>query len=413
MSMEKRKMRQRRKKNRKIRGCLGGTIILLLTVCLLFGAVRLAPSVFEKYFPVQEVSSFIPPRGEEKEPAEMSGAEGGFYFGKLSSEEQGIYGALLRGVQEEAEAVDIPAVDGERAAQIYEYLLYDKPELFWCDGTSRMTVYEDHIEFRPGYSCTGEVKQEKESQIEEAAQLCLREAGARQTDYEKVRYIFEYLVDTVDYQADAPDNQNIYSALVNQRSVCAGYSRAAQYLLERLGMECIYVIGAIEDQGSHAWNIVNCGGLYYHVDVTFGDPVFLAEEGETALPQNAVNYDYLCCTDAEITGTHRMAEGMGYPACTSDDLNYYRLGGMYYETFDSEEMLKKMNESFYAGDEAFTCKFSDEGLYQEAYDTVINELLPLAAQNFGDYYGMDSVKYSYVAEEKLRKITVFWDYGQQ
>ena len=101
------------------------------------------------------------------------------------------------------------------------------------------------------------------------------------SEYDKIKYIFEYLVNTVDYNMEAPDNQNIYSALAGKASVCAGHSRAAQYLLQQTGIECIYVTGTIPGQGAHAWNIVKCGGQYYQMDVTFGDPVFLeTESGE-------------------------------------------------------------------------------------------------------------------------------------
>ena len=83
---------------------------------------------------------------------------------------------------------------------------------------------------------------------------------------------------------------------------------------------------------------------------------------------------------------------------------------MYYEAFDKEEMLEKMNESFYTGQSFFACKFADSELYLQAHDTIIEELIPSAAANLADYYGMSSVQYTYVEDEKLNKITVFWNY---
>ncbi len=40
-----------------------------------------------------------------------------------------------------------------------------------------------------------------------------------QMNTKKIKYIYTYLIDNVDYDLDAPDNQNIYSALVGKRSV--------------------------------------------------------------------------------------------------------------------------------------------------------------------------------------------------
>ena len=77
-----------------------------------------------------------------------------------------------------------------------------------------------------------------------------------------------------------PDDQNIYSVFVNQRSVCAGYSKATQYLSGEAG-RLLYLCDRRKQEGnqSHAWNLVLCEGDYYYVDTTWGDPVFQSEEG--------------------------------------------------------------------------------------------------------------------------------------
>ena len=86
--------------------------------------------------------------------------------------------------------------------------------------------------------------------------------------------MYDPVVDEVDYDESAPDNQNIYSIFVNRQSVCAGYSKATQYLLEQLGVFRTYVTGKTTEGGNHAWNLVKCNGDYYYVDTTWGDPVF-------------------------------------------------------------------------------------------------------------------------------------------
>ena len=337
---------------------------------------------------------------------------GDFYYQQLSEAEQTVYREILQGVTGMEETIRIHAGKQDDAGRIYEYLLYDRPELFWCDGTSRMTIYEDYTEMSPGYTCTASEKDARQAQIDVAVQECMAGIGADASDYEKIRYVYEYIVNTVDYDENAPDNQNIYSALVGKRSVCAGYSRAAQHLLEGMGIQCIYVIGNITGQGAHAWNIVQCGGKYYQMDTTFGDPVFLEEESGESIPGSSVNYDYLCCTDAEMMIDHEQDDFVEYPACGSDDLNYYKLNGMYYEVFDSAELLGKMNESIYSGADTFVCKFADTGLYDAAQSVIINELLPQAAQNLAAYYGLGSVRYTYAEDREHSKLTVFWNYEE-
>ena len=337
--------------------------------------------------------------------------EGDFYFQQLAEDEQTVYREILQGVTDMEPCIRLHAGRDTDTAKVYEYLLYDRPELFWCDGSSRMTVYEDHTELYPGYTCTVSGKDSRQAQIDAAAEQCLSGIGEDSAEYEKIRCVYEYLVETVDYNADAPDNQNIYSALVGRESVCAGYSRAAQFLLGKAGISCIYVTGRVEGQGAHAWNIVRCGGKYYQMDVTFADPVFLTTEEGMEQPAGSINYDYLCCTDEELFITHVQDSFVPYPSCTSDDLNYYKLNGMYYEGYDAQEILNAMNSSIYAGEASFTCKFPDTEVYSEARDGVIEDLLPKAAGNLASRYGLEKVRYTYVEDEKHSRITVFWDYG--
>lgn len=391
---------------------------LLLFICIIAvsaGAVtaagwslpRLVRSVGET------VNTVAQPQAEFPElTVDVEEVDGSFYYQQLNEKEQQIYREILQAVQAMEEETYIHAGRDDDVAKVYECLLYDRPELFWCDGSSQMTVYEEYTELYPGYTCTESEKEQRQQQIEQAERECLSGADAGMSEYEKIKYIYEYLVQTIDYDESAPDNQNIYSSLVGKRSVCAGYSRAAQYLLEQMGIECIYVTGTIRGQGSHAWNIVKCNDTYYQMDVTFGDPVFLEAESGESIPHTSINYDYLCCTDEVLFTDHIQNDFVPYPPCDADDLDYYRLNGMYYDNFDPDLLLRDMNQSIYNGEESFVCKFSDENVYSQARDEIIDNLIPRAAKNLADTYGLSRVRYTYVDDGTHRRISVFWDYGE-
>ena len=338
--------------------------------------------------------------------------EGDFYYQQLTEEEQMVYRELLQGVQDMEECILLHAGREDHPEKVYEYLLYDRAELFWCDGSSKMTVYDSYTEFYPGYSCTEEIRSHRQAEIDAAARECLSGVDAGASEYDRIKYVFEYIVNTVDYDENAPDNQNIYSALVGKRSVCAGYSRAAQYLLGRLGVRAIYVVGTVEGQGAHAWNIVSCGGEYYQMDVTFGDPVFYSAESGERLPENVINYDYLCCTDAELSVDQVQNGEVMYPACSQDDLNYYRLEGTYYDAYDPQLLLNAMNESIYAGEPVFVCKFRDHAVYSEAKEGMVNDLFPKAARTVAAVYGLQNVRYTYIESGEHCRITVIWETEQ-
>lgn len=361
---------------------------------------------------VKESVNFVPQ--QEAEFPEMNitaeEVEGGFYYQQIESEEQKVYRELLQGINAMEEKILLHAGKDDHPEKVYEYLLYDRPELFWCDGSSRMTVYEEYTEFYPGYSCSMGEKERRQQEIERAVSACLSEIDPGYSDYERIKYVYEYIVKTVEYDDEAPDNQNIYSALVGKRSVCAGYSRATQYLLEKLEIEAVYVVGNVEGQGAHAWNIVNCGGKYYQMDVTFGDPVFLSAESGEVLPDNIINYDYLCCTDEEILVDHVQSSEVVYPVCDSDELNYYKMNGIFYDSVDGQILLSAMNDSIYAGKEVFECRFSDMSAYSQAREIMVNELFPKAAENLASVYGLERVQYTYAEDKKHCKIMVFWNY---
>ena len=96
-------------------------------------------------------------------------------------------------------------------------------------------------------------------------------------------------------------NQSAYSALVNGKTVCAGYARAFQYLLGQLGIPCYYCTGFAGE--NHAWNIVALEDGYYNVDTTWDD----TGDG---------TYDYFNKTDDDYAGDHIRRELSVYlPPC--------------------------------------------------------------------------------------------------
>jgi transglutaminase-like putative cysteine protease len=90
-----------------------------------------------------------------------------------------------------------------------------------------------------------------------------------------------------------PDNDGAstaYSALVNGRAVCDGYAGAFTLLSQQFGLEAREISGKSDPgDASHAWNMVKAGGVWYHVDTTWNDPV-------PDRPEQA-GHDYLLLSD--------------------------------------------------------------------------------------------------------------------
>ena len=69
-----------------------------------------------------------------------------------------------------------------------------------------------------------------------------------------------------------------------------------------------------------------------------------------------------------------------------------------------------MNEYIWAGENPTVMKFADHEVYVEAHDDIFQNLIKTAARNLADYYQMSEVKYQYLDDPDLNKITIYWQY---
>lgn len=390
----------RRLKTRLLALILVMTLMMPLTGCSLIsdiaetlGITQLAPE---------------PDYIEVTVPAETF--ENKFYYGRYSEAEKETYRDIYQGLLEQKAEFIIHSKDGDQANSILYTVLYDFPEIFWTEGHVVSTTYGSrYVSMKIQYNCSKEEKETKEAQIESMAEQILAAAPKGTDEYAKIKYVYEYLVSSVEYEDGAPDNQNIYSAMVNKKTVCAGYAKANQYLLEKMGISCIYVTGdATNSQGTrlHAWNIVSCNGNYYYVDVTWADPVVL---GEQQVKDPVINYDYLCCSEENLKKTHVKSPEYPYPECSADDLNYYKGNGMYYSEAKSSELLAAMKADINKKNSCTTFKFANETVYGQGKDLITGSLLKEAAQYLGRKYGIKSVK-CYYREENVNRFVIYWTY---
>lgn len=337
---------------------------------------------------------------------------GRYFYEQLSDTDKRLYEEIYQGLYEHSKNFTVHCADGDDSNRVFYCILMDFPEMFWPDGNIVSTAYNNsYTTIEAQYNCTKSEREQKALQIEQAVSAALSDAASLTSDYDKIKFVYEYVVNTVDYVAGAPDNQNLYSALVNKQSVCAGYAKATQYLLSRMGIECIYVLGQATNSqttDAHAWNIVKCNGQYYHVDSTWADPLFAGNRDDKV--KDEMVYDYLCCSDTTLSQTHVKDSAYTYPACVSDDLNYYRMNQMFYSSANASELRSAMYRSIDAKEASITFKFADSTTYTQARNTIVNTLLNDAIQYLGRKYGIQQVKCYYSEDAKLNKFIVYWDY---
>lgn len=178
----------------------------------------------------------------------------------------------------------------------------DHPELFWLNTAFVCKYDKDKIcaELELEFSIPRDEFPKASAQFYNTVNSMLTQVE-NLSNYEKELRTHDYLIDKIEYDKGAAMNQSAYSALVEGKSVCAGYARAFQYLMQRMGIPCYYCTGfAGED---HAWNIVALEDGYYNVDVTWDD----TPGGE---------HDYFNKSDQDFESTHvRRDLSINLPKC--------------------------------------------------------------------------------------------------
>ena len=330
-----------------------------------------------------------------------------YAFALLNITEQNLYVEILYALENEIEEMELSTKNPEEIDKIFQCVLLDHPEIFYADGYSFVKyTYGDEVRkvtFTGNYIYRGEEILQKKEQIAAGMTEILSGIPVELSDYEKVKRIYEEVIYRTEYSAKAKDNQNICSVFLENSSVCQGYAKAVQYLLQQLSIPATMVVGTVENGEGHAWNLVSIDNRYYHVDATWGDASYLVEkeEGEANQSLKGINYDYLCVTTDEISQTHAIDNVVPIPVCDSKEANYYVREGAYFEEFNEGQLISLIERYKSEVRESLTIKCATEEVYEE-----ISYLL-LEEQKIFEYLNHEESSIVYTDSEEQLSLT-FW-----
>lgn len=299
--------------------------------------------------------------------------EDGFAFAALPDAQKLLYAQMYEGLCARSESFEVTGATKEDVEPTFRAVLADHPELFWLDGSTSYTYYMDGgpITVTPNLNMPATEVDGTRGRIEEAVTEFLQTVPADADDYTKARLAYEYVIRTTDYDASAQNNQSIQSVFLGHSSVCAGYARAYLYLMQRMGIPCAYVEGSMPSTGQvHAWNLVCLDGTYTYVDVTWGDPTFVA--APDAREVTGLSYDYLGLTTAEILrDDHRFDDLDRWPPCDSGAYSYYAREGLLFDGYDPMALSESFWRQVSSGADAIVFKFASEDAYVAARDNLM------------------------------------------
>ena len=151
------------------------------------------------------------------------------------------------------------------------------------------------------------------------------------SDIQKLQAAHDFIVLTAEYSKETEGSQySPYTLLTENKGVCQAYALVLYRMLEMLGFEVQYVPGTVGEQ-LHAWVLVKLDGAWYHIDVTWDDPL-PDRKGE-------VRYQYFLVSDRQLSQDHTW-DYASFPAATSEKFSEMQ------EITKSQSLTTPLQDSF-------------------------------------------------------------------
>ena len=215
----------------------------------------------------------------------------------LSLEQQQVYDDYYRLLSAMDPSQDLPlprAMTEDETVRLLSYFVSDNPEFFWAEPQymiERTQGSVSSLAFSFRFGLAQEEVQRRWDAVLEQRDILLADLPDDPAAISVVLHDRILAHVTYDTSADTTGIGNLYGALVQGYGVCDAYSKTYQYLLQELGIPCIYLQGTTDRGTTHSWNAVKLNGVWHYSDITWDD-------------QEHTSHAHLNISSAEIAREH-------------------------------------------------------------------------------------------------------------
>ena len=315
------------------------------------------------------------------------------YYVFLTDTEKQLYKQIYANADKIIETfIPIVDVNVQEVKKVFEAVYNDHPELFWVETSYsyKYTATNKCVQITLNFNETASDIDKYKEIFNSTVDKIVNGANKLSTDYEKEKYVHDVITSNVEYDKNASMNQSAYSALVNKKSICAGYSRAFQLIMIKLQIPTYYCVGV--STVNHAWNIVKLDDGYYNVDLTWDN-------------SDITRYKYFNKTDNDFAITHtRTGLSLKLPKCNATK---YRISN---STTTSNKVVSNVqnnsntqsNSKEIISSEIITEDDTDEDLILEEVETeIIDDDLDIEYSEIENEEDIERV--SYVERKDIRR----------
>lgn len=156
-----------------------------------------------------------------------------------------------------------------QAERVYELFVYGNPQYYFIKQYfllgSDSNGYCVYMECYPAFA-DGDTRANVTNQMFNTVDSWVASVTDDEvTDLQKEKSAHDLICNQLQYVTGKYD-QSAYSAIVQKKTVCAGYSEALAMVLNAAGVDTVVALSSM-----HAWNKVKIDGVYYAVDSTWAD----------------------------------------------------------------------------------------------------------------------------------------------